>query len=78
MTLVNGPVQTRWEWDAFDDLVETDRQFLLRVASDRAWVSLPKRAIRPAELDQARDLLQSGVGVAGGAFPVLPVRTPPA
>ncbi len=76
VTMVDGPVQTRWGWDAFDDLVETHRQFLLRVTSDQSWLALPKRAISPAELAPARDLIRSGVGVAGGAFPVLPV--PPA
>ena len=77
--LANGAVRTHWDWNGLDKLVETDRLFLMRQVGTRSWVALPKRAVTdPGELATVRNLLAAQVRCHVGAFPVLPVETPPA
>jgi hypothetical protein len=72
----DGPSQTRWQWHAFDKLIESDERFFLRLTNSLNFVMIPKRAISStAEIDSLRELLQNVAQRPTGAFPVLPLES---
>jgi hypothetical protein len=67
----DGPTQTRWQWNAFDRLIETKQRFFLRLTNSREYVLVPKRAVPAPSLDDVRRLLEKAGHNVTGAFPVV-------
>jgi hypothetical protein len=69
-----GPAETKWKWDAFDRVIETDQRFFLRLNDSAGFIMIPKKELGPeSEIDAARSILENSINRKTSAFPVIPV-----
>jgi hypothetical protein len=61
-----------WTWDAFSELVESDRVFALRIKGDKQFLLIPKRAVPATQHEPLRSLVQAKTELEVTAFPVIP------
>ncbi len=73
MICYNGPITSRYEWSAFDKLVETKTAFFW-IFTGNSWIIIPKRSLPGPEIQTSlRHVLETNVRPVTGAFPVIPL-----